>query len=201
MASKFYAVRAGRKTGIFLSWNECKAQIDGYSGAVYKSFKTRAEAEDYLAGEKKTAAFIEPRQKDGEAIAYVDGSYDQKSRCFSYGAVIFYQGRQYTFAEKYFDEDLASMRNVAGEIKGAMRAMEFCLEKEIKRLVIYHDYEGVAHWCTGAWQAKKEGTIAYRKYFQKASEQVVISFVKVKGHSGDTYNDLADQLAKEALKK
>ena len=26
-----------------------------------------------------------------------------------------------------------------------------------------------------------------------------IRFVKVKGHSGDTYNDMADRLAKEAL--
>lgn len=50
MASKFYAVRRGRKTGIFNSWAQCKAQIDGFSGAVYKSFTTLAEAEAYLAG-------------------------------------------------------------------------------------------------------------------------------------------------------
>lgn len=46
-ASRFYAVRAGRETGIFTTWQECKAQIDGYSGAVFKSFSTRAEAEDF----------------------------------------------------------------------------------------------------------------------------------------------------------
>ena len=38
---KFYAVKQGRKTGIFTSWDEAKAQVDGYSGAVYKSFKLR----------------------------------------------------------------------------------------------------------------------------------------------------------------
>lgn len=42
---KFYAVLRGRQTGIFNSWTECDAQIEGFSGAVYKSFKTRGEAE------------------------------------------------------------------------------------------------------------------------------------------------------------
>ncbi len=35
---KFYVVWKGRKTGIFKTWNECKSQVDGYSGAEYKSF-------------------------------------------------------------------------------------------------------------------------------------------------------------------
>ena len=31
---KFYAVKRGRKTGIFTSWEECKNSIDGYKNAV-----------------------------------------------------------------------------------------------------------------------------------------------------------------------
>ena len=38
---KFYAVRQGRKTGMFLTWDECKKQVMGYPGAIYKSFGTR----------------------------------------------------------------------------------------------------------------------------------------------------------------
>ncbi|WP_353962237.1 RNase H1/viroplasmin domain-containing protein [Chlorogloeopsis sp. ULAP01] len=42
MASKkYYAVFKGRKTGIFTSWAECEEQIKGFSGVLYKSFKTR----------------------------------------------------------------------------------------------------------------------------------------------------------------
>ena len=40
---KFYAVRQGRKTGMFLTWDECKKQVMGYPGAIYKSFGTEAE--------------------------------------------------------------------------------------------------------------------------------------------------------------
>lgn len=46
--SKFYAVRKGRHTGIFYTWDECKDQIQGFSGAVYKSFPTEEEAQAYM---------------------------------------------------------------------------------------------------------------------------------------------------------
>ena len=50
MASKYYAVKKGKVPGIYLNWNDCKAMVDGYPGAVYKSFKTIEEAFPGLAG-------------------------------------------------------------------------------------------------------------------------------------------------------
>ena len=44
MAGKYYAVRCGRKPGIYYSWDICKKVVDGYPGAKYKSFKTKEEA-------------------------------------------------------------------------------------------------------------------------------------------------------------
>ena len=44
MPGKYYAVKKGRKPGVYQSWAECKAMVDGFPGAVYKSFKTREEA-------------------------------------------------------------------------------------------------------------------------------------------------------------
>ena len=75
----------------------------------------------------------------------------------------------------------------------------FCLERNIKTIDIFHDYEGIAAWCTGAWQAKQEGTKDYKKYYNSIKDKVSVRFVKVKAHSGDTYNELADNLAKTAL--
>ena len=46
--AKYYAVKEGREPGIYDSWDECKLQTEGYSGAVFKSFKTREEAESFL---------------------------------------------------------------------------------------------------------------------------------------------------------
>ncbi|KAL9650653.1 hypothetical protein ABK040_016370 [Willaertia magna] len=46
--TKYYAVANGRRKGIYLTWDECKAQVDEFQGARYKSFKTLEEANDFL---------------------------------------------------------------------------------------------------------------------------------------------------------
>ena len=202
MAKKFYAVKKGVIPGIYESWNDCKLQINGYSGAIYKSFSTYDEALRYIqdGGEKRN----DDNSKNvtlPETIvtAYVDGSYDSSTNRFSYGVVLFYNGKKEYFSEVFCDNPLSEMNNVAGEIKGSERAIQYCLDNKINSITIYHDYEGIAKWCTGEWQAKKEGTKAYKSFFDEAAKKMEIYFVKVKGHSGNKYNDLADLLAKDAL--
>lgn len=197
MAKKFYAVKQGRVPGVYQSWEECKAQVDGYSGAAYKSFPTAAEALAFVTGiqQEKTS-----QQSDSQGLtAYVDGSYHSGSGEFSYGVVILRDGEEICFQEKLSDPDLAAMHNVAGEIKGAEAAMRYALEHGYHEISIYHDYEGIAKWCTGEWKANKSGTQAYKAYYDSICGQLQVHFQKVKGHSGDKYNDMADRLAKEAL--
>ncbi len=194
MAKKYYAVKKGRKTGIFATWAECKSNVDGFSGAVFKSFESKAEAERFVNGTNEPV-----RSGEGEAVAYVDGSYDVKSKRFSFGAVIFVNGEELTLSEAFDDAELAVMRNVAGEIKGSEAAMRFCVERGIKSLDVYHDYEGIAKWCTGEWKTNKTGTAAYAEYYKSIKDVLSVRFIKVKGHSGDKYNDMADELAKAAL--
>lgn len=191
--SKIYAIRKGHKTGIFNSWDECKKNVSGFSGAEYKSFKNIDDAYDYL-DTKKTS-----ENTQSEAYAYVDGSYSHDQLKFSFGAVLFYKGEELHFNECFSDPILVSMRNVAGEIKGSEFIMNYCFEHSIKSIDLYYDYEGIEKWCTGAWKANKIGTQNYVQLYKKISKSVDINFIKVKGHSGDKYNDLADQLAKSAL--
>lgn len=204
MPTKYYAVKQGRKTGIYTTWDECKKQVTGFSGAIYKSFPTKAAAQDFLEPQAELApaapsAENGPDFRGAQAVAYVDGSYLHRAKKFSYGAVIYYKGEEYSFSEAFDDPSLAEMRNVAGEIMGARRAMEFCIEHQIESITIYYDYQGIESWCTGAWKANKPGTIAYKQFYDTVTPHVKVQFVKVKGHSGDFYNDLVDSLAKKAL--
>ena len=45
-------LKKGKVPGIYFNWNDCKAMVDGYQGAVYKSFKTIEEAEKFINGEE-----------------------------------------------------------------------------------------------------------------------------------------------------
>ena len=46
--NKFYAIRVGRKTGIFNSWDECSELVRNFSGAEYKSFSNIDDANEYM---------------------------------------------------------------------------------------------------------------------------------------------------------
>ncbi len=193
MAKKYYAVRIGRQTGIFESWDECKRQVTGFKGAAFKGFETREDAEMFMNGQNVS----DSGPRSGAVTAYVDGSYNIKTKVFSYGAVIFDNG-EVKMNEAFSDEELAQMRNVAGEIKGAMAAMSYCVEHGKTKLDLYYDYEGIEKWCTGEWKTNKRGTIEYKAFYESVRDRLDIRFVKVKGHSGDKYNDMADRLAKDA---
>lgn len=191
MAKKFYAVRVGKTPGVYETWTECQHQINGFSGAIYKGFATKEEAMLFVEGIGEN----QKRYKEKQAVAYVDGSYDLVTDAYSYGMVLFYNGQEQHFFEKICNNAFSEMNNVAGEIKGAEEAIQYCLDHDIPSITIYHDYDGIAKWSNGDWKAKKAGTIAYAEFCRAASSKVDIQFVKVKGHSGNKYNELADKLA------
>ena len=200
MSKCFYAVKEGRKIGVYKTWSECEGQVKGYSGAVYKKFTNLEEAENFIYGneekiKEKNLASI----RENEIIAYVDGSFDIASRSYSYGVVLFTIEGKVTYAEKEQDKDLVEMRNVAGEIRGAMVAMEKALSLGKDILYLHYDYMGIEKWAKGDWKANKYGTQSYRDYYNSIKDKLNVIFIKVLAHSGDKYNDEADKLAKEAL--
>lgn len=72
---KFYVVWHGVSPGIYTSWTDCKLQINGFEGAIYKSFDTQEEAErayntsPYLyIQKKKTTAPAVPERTDRRAV-------------------------------------------------------------------------------------------------------------------------------------
>ncbi len=134
-----------------------------------------------------------------ELIAYVDGSYNIDTKEYGCGVVILDGEHEICLRKKGEDADLASMRNVAGEILGAQIAMERAMELGATNLKLYYDYNGIHFWCSGEWKAKKRGTQEYKAYYDRIKDKLNVEFIKVKGHSGDKYNDMADELAKESV--
>jgi ribonuclease HI len=50
---KYYTVWKGHNTGVFETWDDCKAQIKDFQGALYKSFATFNAAKKALKGNYK----------------------------------------------------------------------------------------------------------------------------------------------------
>lgn len=192
MTKKFYAVKSGINPGIYRTWEECKEQVIGVSGSKFKSFLKEEEAIEYLKKEDTTVS-------TNGIIAYVDGSYSS-GKIFGCGCVIVKDSCIIEeISQKFEDEELSKLRNVAGEIKAAEIAIKYGLEKGYEKIVICHDYQGVSSWCNGEWKTNKVETKNYKKFYEEAKKSITIDFIKVKAHSSDIYNELADNLAKKAI--
>ena len=191
--AKYYAVKKGHKPGIYTSWDECKKQVEKFSGAVYKSFTSLEDAKNFIKLEEEKIV-------DYGLIAYVDGSYNIKTKEYGFGCILI-EGQKVIeeLSGKGDKEALVSMRNVAGEILGSLAAMKFALENGYPGVCIYYDYEGIEKWANGLWRANKIGTQNYQKLVNEYRKKINISFIKVLAHSGDFFNERADKLAKKAV--
>ena len=135
-----------------------------------------------------------------DCIAYVDGSFEKDNGVYGYGVVFIEKNGT---IEEHFDsgreESYQSMRNVSGEILGALKATSLAVEKGYSSIAIFHDYQGIASWAKGEWKCNKEKTIEYREKMLSYQKQIKITFHKVLAHSGDYFNERADILAKQAV--
>lgn len=194
----YYAVKAGKKPGIYETWDGCKAQVHGFKGAIYKKFDKKADAEAFIGAPSGHAPDLDVQQVPTDAaIAYVDGSFNVHTGTFGYGVVLFTDQGKETFQGCATGDD-ASHRNVAGEVYGSLFAVEKAIAQGKKRIYVHYDYAGIRHWALGEWKRNLPLTQRYHASFQAYLSKIEVEFVKVKAHSNDVYNDEADRLAKDA---
>lgn len=195
---KYYAVKIGKVPGIYTTWDACRQMVDGYPGAVYKSFPTAEQAAVFLETDSSEKEKEQPEYFP-ESYAFVDGSFNVASGVYGYGGFLVYQGERIVLQGCGDEPEMAAMRNVAGEVLGSRAAIEKALELGLPELTIYYDYMGIEMWATGGWKRNKTGTIAYYEFVQSVRDRICLHFIKVKGHSGVEGNEEADRLAKDAV--
>ncbi len=205
--ANFYAVKQGRKPGVYNTWAQCEEQIKGFSGAKYKKFTNREEAEIFAGLMNKKNDVNEnmedenTKQECDTLYAYVDGSFNNKEKVAGYGLVLV-KNDQVIFKDlgAFRSMEMNESKNVFGEIRGALKAVELAIANDFKEITIVYDYMGIECWAKGEWKANKILTRDYKEFMQKYMKKINIKFKKVKAHSGeDKYNDMADLLAKRAV--
>lgn len=191
---KYYAVKKGRNPGIYTSWDLCLKEVKGFKGAKYKSFKNKKDAENFLKDEEIKKIKIDEKS----VIAYIDGSYSQKNKAYGLG-IVYMTDKGSKEVYKSFDDGYHVYRNVAGEVRASVEAINMAIVDGKDTIYIHFDYQGIESWAKGEWKRNNELTKKYYQFFQKAKEKIKVHFIKVKAHSNDKYNDMADALAKKSL--
>lgn len=142
---------------------------------------------------------------------YIDGSYDERQNQYSYGFYAVKNGKKvYEENGVGTNTEAASMRQVAGELLGAERAIDYAINQGEFEVVLFYDYAGVELWtkskAEGGWRAKNQFTQQYQKNVANYQNQIDIHFVKLKSHLPKykqnfhhQCNEKADQLARQAL--
>jgi ribonuclease H-related protein len=133
---------------------------------------------------------------DIEYHAYVDGSYMKGKTGF--GLVIVKRKKVIHEESGVLKEkEELEQRQVPGEIEGVRRTVAWCKRKGVDAIAIAYDYMGLEKWATGEWKTNNRITRNYADEMKKCT--VKIYWKKIKSHSGDVWNDYADNLAKQAI--
>lgn len=183
------------------SWNECQKYIKGVKGAIYKSFEDVEEAKSFLQKGSELLRKGKDSYDENCLHIYVDGSYNSASRKFSYGVVAVYNDIvEYVHGGSGKNAKDNNIRQIAGELKAAVEGVEYALKNGHKKVVVFHDYEGICHHATGFWQRKdKSSKDYYEKMNSLMDKGIEIQFVQVKSHQEDLFNEMADTICKKEL--
>ncbi len=204
---KVYAVRKGKKTGLFQTWDACRASVDGYPGAEYKSFLSVEEAQAYLnrpadllPGARSSAGTDGGKNEEDQVVAYVDGSFNKDIGRYAFGCVLIRpDGGIVRESGSGNDPESLQLRNVTGEMLGAMYAVRWCAVNGYPAVRICYDYMGIEMWAVGAWRTNNSLTQKYAAFMRESGSRIRITFQKIAAHTGVEYNEEADKLAKAAL--
>lgn len=145
--SKYYVVWKGRVCGVYEDWATCKAQVDGFEGAKYKSFPTKSEANAaFQSGyalyyqehpvEKKEKSFLFLSDKDPKpqmnSIA-VDAAWNSVTKVMEYRGVITATGQ-----EIFHQGPFQNATNNIGEFLAIVHGLAY-LKKMGSNLPVYSD--------------------------------------------------------------
>lgn len=191
-----YAVRKGLSPGIYYNWDDCKRNVIGFSGSIYKKCKTMEEAK----------RFCNPDIIDKKNIveAYTDGSYIKKNGLegCAYGIYI----PKYNLKKgKVLKENKTNNR---AELSAIIDAIEYLIEKKEKEICIYTDstYSILIFGETGKKYEKKnyknvKNADLVKKVNELQKKNIIIHFEHVKAHTGNLENekergnDICDKIA------
>lgn len=206
---KYYAVRRGKKTGLFTKWfgpDGAQAQVAGFPGAEFKGFPTHAEAENYLRPQSGVQS-KKPQKRNHRIQVFTDGGAVGNPGPGGFGVVILRpDGRR--------EEICGGFRwttNNRMEMMGCIEALEaldgkipITLHSDSRYLVDAVNKGWARTWRRRGWKKANGAPALNADLWQRLLillEAKDIRLQWVKGHAGNIWNERCDQLVHEAIEK
>ncbi|XP_040097332.1 ribonuclease H1 isoform X3 [Oryx dammah] len=201
----FYAVRRGRKAGVFRTWDECRAQVDRFPAARFKKFATEEEAWAFVS---RPAS---PSHSEGDSVVvYTDGCCSSNGRKRARAGIGVYWGPGHPLNVGI--RLPGRQTNQRAEIHAACKAIEQAKAQDITKLVLYTDsmftINGITTWVKGwkqnGWRTSTGKEVTNKEDFaelERLARGMDIQWMHVPGHSGFRGNEEADRLAREGAKQ
>lgn len=145
---KFYVVWKGRETGIFTTWEACSAQVTGFTGAQYKAFGSRSEAErayqgnypEYSGKPASSGQWLFSPEPPTSRSYCVDAACSGSPGWLEYRGVVTATGKEF-FRQGPFENGT----NNVGEFLALVYALAWLKRKKISDPV-YSDSETAINW-------------------------------------------------------
>jgi ribonuclease HI len=217
---KYYAVRRGRRPGIYSEWfgsDGAQVQVAGFRGAIYKGFATRGEAEQFLNPATGATGGNRPDKRDERPDDAAE--YDNRIQVFTDGGAVGNPGPG-GFGVVIIRPDGQRQELCGGyqwttnnrmEMMGCITALEaldgnaaITLHSDSRYLVDAVNKGWARGWQRRGWK-KADNAPARNVDLWKRLLPLLdggdIRLKWVKGHAGNTWNERCDQLVHEAIAK
>jgi ribonuclease HI len=155
---KWYVVWKGIESGVYDSWLECKNQIDGFEGALYKSFETQQEAIEafrsdpghYIKRKKpeNIKSYHSPLQPEFQA-GFIPDSLAVDAACSGNPGLMEYRGVYTQTGEEIFHiGPFEKATNNIGEFLALVHGLAL-LKKQNSHMPVYSDSVNAILWVKG----------------------------------------------------
>ena len=175
--TKFYVVWKGVRPGVYATWEDASRQVQGFAGAIFKSFATRSEADAAFHG--ATPVYRRTAKPEGSSARVpkpASGYFDLDAMavdaaCSGVPGPMEYRGVWIRTGEQVFHcGPLEDGTNNVGEFLAIVHAAAWLKRQGRTDTVIYSDSLNAMNWVAAkACRTKLERTSENEEIFQLIS--------------------------------
>jgi len=218
--SKYYAIAKGKAPGIYTSWAVTQPLVSGYPGAIYKSFPTLREAEQWLyeINGSSTMQIVPLAQSISSALPvasvfdyhiYTDGS---SVKGIGGWAVVIVSPTTQQVVSQYFGRAPFTpiCTNNQAELYALLTAVHNYPNNNVQ---IFSDSQysisavttWVHNWIRNGWKTAKGEPVENQELIQAIYDKLQqarqngkrVELTHIYAHRGHEFNELADSLANQ----